>query len=47
VGSVPIEIDQRWRWSDEELSSAADGRTSPLSKREVKEFGGWVDKSII
>ena len=33
AGSVPIEVDQRWLWSEEELSLAHRGRTSPLSKR--------------
>lgn len=32
-GSVPIEVDQRWLWTDEELSLAQGGRTSALSKR--------------
>lgn len=32
-GTVPIEIDKRWLWSEEELSAAHSGRTSPLSKR--------------
>ncbi len=36
AGSVPIEVDQRWLWSEEELSSAHGGRTSPLSKRKIK-----------
>jgi putative transposase len=32
-GSVPIEVDQRWLWTEEELSKARDRRTSALSKR--------------
>jgi putative transposase len=35
--SVPIEIDQRWRWTEEELNSGQDRRTSPLSKRSTEE----------
>ncbi|MDQ1639183.1 MAG: REP-associated tyrosine transposase [Pyrinomonadaceae bacterium] len=35
-GSVPIEIDQRWLWSEEELSAAESTRTSPLSKQKIK-----------
>jgi putative transposase len=35
-GSVPIEVDKRWLWSDEELSLAQGGRTSALSKRKIK-----------
>jgi putative transposase len=31
--SVPIEIDWRWLWTQEELNLAQAGRTSPLSKR--------------
>ena len=37
AGSVPIEIDQRWFWTEEELSEAQVGRTSPLAKRNRKE----------
>lgn len=33
AGSVPIEVDQRWVWSEEELLAAQGGRTSPASKR--------------
>lgn len=33
-GSVPIEVDKRWLWTEEELSLAHGGRTSALSKRE-------------
>jgi hypothetical protein len=33
AGSVPIEVDKKWLWTDEELSAARGGRTSPLSKR--------------
>jgi REP element-mobilizing transposase RayT len=33
AGDVQIEIDQRWLWTEDELSSAGVGRTSPLSKR--------------
>lgn len=32
-GSVPIEIDWRWLWTEEELSLAREERTSPQSKR--------------
>jgi len=32
-GSIPIEIDWRWLWTEEELSLARARRTSPLSKR--------------
>lgn len=32
-GDVPIEIDRRWRWTEDELSAAGVGRTSPLSKQ--------------
>jgi hypothetical protein len=32
----PIEIDKRWLWSEEELTSAHGGRTSALSKRKKK-----------
>ncbi len=32
-GSVPIEIDQRWLWTEEELSVARGRRTSALAKR--------------
>ena len=48
AGDVPIEIDQRWRWTEDELSSATGGRTSPLSKRRRVEFrDGRADKSAI
>jgi hypothetical protein len=30
---VPIEIDQRWLWTEDELSATRDRRTSPPSKR--------------
>jgi REP element-mobilizing transposase RayT len=33
TGSVPIEVDQRWFWTEEELNEAQVRRTSPLSKR--------------
>ena len=33
TGSVPIEVDQRWFWTKEELNEAQVRRTSPLSKR--------------
>ncbi len=33
-GSVPIEVDKRWLWTEEELSLAQGRRTSALSKRE-------------
>ena len=33
-GSVPIEVDKRWLWTEEELSLAPGGRTSALSKRD-------------
>ena len=36
AGDVPIEIDQRWLWTEDELSSAKVRRTSPLSKRKKK-----------
>ena len=36
-GTVPIEVDLRWRWTEEELNDAEVGRTSPLSKRNKKE----------
>ena len=36
AASVPIEADQRWLWSGEELSAAQGGRTSPLSKPKIK-----------
>jgi putative transposase len=32
-GDVPIEIDQRWLWTEDELSATRDRRTSPPSKR--------------
>jgi putative transposase len=32
-GSVPIEVDKRWLWTEEELRAARGGRTSALSKR--------------
>lgn len=32
-GSVPIEVDKRWLWTEDELSATQGGRTSPLSKR--------------
>ena len=32
-GSIPIEIDWRWLWTEEELSLARAARTSPLSKQ--------------
>ena len=35
-GSVPIEVDQRWLWTEEELSAARGRRTSALSKRKIK-----------
>jgi REP element-mobilizing transposase RayT len=35
-GTVPIEIDQRWLWSEEELSAAESTRTSTLSKQKIK-----------
>jgi len=35
AGSVPIEVDKRWLWTEEELSVAQGGRTSPLSKRKI------------
>ena len=35
-GSVPIEVDKRWLWTEEELSLAHGGRTSALSKRKIK-----------
>jgi len=35
-GSVPIEVDQRWLWTEEELSAARGRRTSALSKRKTK-----------
>ncbi len=33
AGTVPIEVDKRWLWTEEELSLAHAGRTSALSKR--------------
>jgi REP element-mobilizing transposase RayT len=36
-GEVPIEIDQRWLWSEEELCLADGGRTSPPSKQSSKQ----------
>jgi REP element-mobilizing transposase RayT len=35
-GSVPIEVDKRWLWTEEELRLAQDRRTSALSKRSLK-----------
>jgi REP-associated tyrosine transposase len=35
-GTVPIEIDQRWLWTEEELSVARGRRTSALAKRTIK-----------
>ena len=35
-GSVPIEVDHRWLWTEEELSVARGRRTSALSKRKVE-----------
>ncbi len=35
-GTVPIEVDQKWLWSEEELSAARGRRTSALSKRTRK-----------
>lgn len=32
--AVPIEVDKRWLWTEEELSLAHDGRTSALSKQD-------------
>jgi REP element-mobilizing transposase RayT len=34
--TVPIEVDQKWLWTEEELISANVGRTSALSKRKDK-----------
>ena len=34
--SVTIEVDQRWLWTEEELSAAKDRRTSAHSKRKTK-----------
>jgi len=36
-GEVPIEIDQRWLWSEEELCLADGGRTSPPCKQSSKQ----------
>lgn len=36
AGDVPIEIDQRWFWNEQELSAASGERTSPQSKRRRK-----------
>jgi putative transposase len=33
AGSVPIEVDKRWLWTEEDLSLARGRRTSALSKR--------------
>ena len=38
-GSVPIEIDKRWLWTEDELSAAQGRRTSPLSKRVRSSLG--------
>jgi len=35
-GSVPIEVDQRWLWTEDELSAARARRTSALSKQKIK-----------
>lgn len=35
-GSVPIEVDQRWLWTEEEVNAARDRRTSARSKRNKK-----------
>jgi putative transposase len=35
-GTVPIEVDQKWLWTEEELISGNVGRTSALSKRKDK-----------
>lgn len=35
-GTVPIEVDQKWLWTEEELREANVRRTSPLSKRKIK-----------
>jgi|SRR5882724_2502715 len=35
-GTVPIEIDKRWLWTEEELRLAQDRRTSALSKRSLR-----------
>jgi REP element-mobilizing transposase RayT len=43
-GSIPIEIDWRWLWTEEELSLARARRTSPLSKRGQKRVGGGENK---
>jgi hypothetical protein len=34
AGDVQIEIDQRWLWTEDELSSAMGGRTSPPAKQD-------------
>jgi len=35
-GGVPIEVDQRWVWTEDELNAARGRRTSALSKRKIK-----------
>jgi len=35
-GTVPIEVDQKWLWTEEELREANVRRTSPQSKRKIK-----------
>jgi putative transposase len=38
-GNVPIEVDRRWLWTEEELSLGQGRRTSALSKRETNNPG--------
>jgi hypothetical protein len=45
-GSVPIEVDQKWLWTEEELSSANVGRTSALSKRKNKHINEEEELSL-
>ena len=39
-GEVPIEVDQVWLWTEEELSLAHGGRTSPRAKRDIRKKSG-------
>ena len=39
-GTVPIEVDKKWRWTEEELNLARGGRTSPRAKRTMNKGSG-------